>query len=453
MNNDLTVGKPEKVLWKFCIPLFGSIVFQQLYNIADSLVVGKFVGENALAAVGNSYEITLIFIAFAFGCNIGCSVIVAQLFGAGKYREMRTAVYTTWISCALLCMVLMVFGILLCENMLLLINTPAEILTDSKLYLDIYIWGLPFLFFYNIATGIFSALGDSRTPFLFLAASSLSNILVDIWFVQGFHMGVGGVAWATFLCQGISCILAIYTVYKRLAAIQKEDKGRGKEIYFSFEILKKIVTIAVPSILQQSFVSVGNIILQSVINGFGPGVIAGYAASVKLNNLVITSFTTLGNGVSSYTAQNIGANKIPRIKEGFGAGLKIVWILCVPIVALYLTCGGVLVNCFMSEPSELALHTGVQFLRILSPFYFVVSVKLVADGILRGAGLMRQFMISTFADLILRVTLAVILAQVLGVTGIWCAWPVGWLIGMALSVWFYKNGPWKGNENFLAIKN
>lgn len=442
MNHDLTVGKPETVLWRFCIPLFGSIVFQQLYNIADSLVVGKFVGENALAAVGNSYEITLIFIAFAFGCNIGCSVIVAQLFGAGKVREMKTAVYTTWIACAVLCAGLMALGILMCGQLLLLINTPLEIMADSMLYLDIYIWGLPFLFFYNIATGIFSAMGDSRTPFLFLAVSSLSNIAVDIWFVKGFHMGVGGVAWATFLCQGMSCVLAVYVVQKRLAGIRSE----GKAPLFSWAILRKIVSIAVPSILQQSFISVGNIILQSVINGFGPGVIAGYAAAVKLNNLVITSFTTLGNGVSSYTAQNIGANIMPRIREGFRAGIKLVWTLCVPIVLLYLSMGSILVECFMNGPSDMALDTGVQFLRILSPFYFVVSVKLVADGILRGAGLMRQFMVSTFTDLILRVALAIGLSRMLGAVGIWSAWPVGWVIGMALSVWFYRNGPWRGNR-------
>ena len=159
MNKDLTVGEPEKVLWQFCLPLFGSIIFQQLYNIADSFVVGKFVGENALAAVGNSYEITLIFIAFAFGCNIGCSVIVSRLFGTKEYGEMKTAVYTSLIATAVLCGVLMLFGILCGDSLLLLINTPEEVFGDSKLYLDIYIWGLPFLFFYNVCTGIFSALG------------------------------------------------------------------------------------------------------------------------------------------------------------------------------------------------------------------------------------------------------------------------------------------------------
>ena len=192
MMNDLTVGKPEAVLWKFCLPLFGSIVFQQLYNIADSFVAGKFIGENALAAVGNSYEVTLIFIAFAFGCNMGCSVIVSQFFGAKKYENMKTTVYTAMITSAVACILLMVVGLVFCDSLLGIINTPTELMKDSKLYLDIYILGLPFVFFYNIATGIFSALGDSKTPFYFLAVSSTSNIVVDILFVTVFRMGVAG---------------------------------------------------------------------------------------------------------------------------------------------------------------------------------------------------------------------------------------------------------------------
>ena len=175
------------------------------------MVAGKFIGENALAAVGNSYEITLIFIAFAFGCNMGCSVIVSQLFGAKEYGRLKTAVSTACIFSAVLCLMLMVTGTLVCGLLLYLIRTPHEVFSDSKLYLDIYIWGLPFVFFYNIATGIFSALGDSKTPFYFLAVSSTSNIAVDILFVKAFHMGVAGVAWATFLCQGASCILAVLT--------------------------------------------------------------------------------------------------------------------------------------------------------------------------------------------------------------------------------------------------
>ena len=440
MNRDLTTGKPETVLWQFCLPLFGSIIFQQLYNITDSLVAGKFIGENALAAVGNSYEITLIFIAFAFGCNIGCSVIVSTYFGAKRFNEMKTAVYTALIFSGALCLTLMLIGILGCNSLLELIRTPQEVFADSKLYLDIYVWGLPFVFYYNISTGIFSAMGDSRTPFYFLAVSSCANIAMDIWFVAGFHMGVAGVAWATFICQGISAFLALFVVMKKLRAIRTEERCR----IFSSSICIKIAKIAIPSILQQSFVSVGNIILQGVINGFGPGVMAGYSAAIKLNNLVITSFTTLGNGISNYTGQNLGAGKLPRIPQGFRAGIKMVWLLSLPIVILYFTCGRFLLMLFMNTPSQDAMHTGLMLLRIVSPFYFVISAKLVSDGVLRGAGLMGPFMVGTFTDLILRVLLAVFLSGTqLGATGIWCAWPVGWTISAILSIFFYSRGPWR----------
>ena len=449
MMNDLTVGKPEAVLWKFCMPLFGSIVFQQLYNIADSFVAGKFIGENALAAVGNSYEITLIFIAFAFGCNMGCSVIVSQFFGARRYENMKTAVYTAMITSAMICIVIMVCGLLFCDSLLGMINTPEELLGDSKIYLDIYILGLPFVFFYNIATGIFSALGDSKTPFYFLAASSTSNIAVDILFVTVFHMGVAGVAWATFLCQGVSCVLAVFVVFRRLKGIETD-----KVPLFSFDILKRIMTVAVPSILQQSFISVGNIIIQGTINGFGSSVMAGYSAAVKLNNLVITSFTTLGNGISNYTAQNIGAGKLPRIREGFKAGIKMVWMLSAPLFVLYFFAGKWILYAFIDEPTVLALQTGIEFLRILSPFYFVISMKFVADGILRGAGMMGKFMVTTFLDLILRVGIAVLLSgTILGATGIWCAWPIGWIVAVILSLAFYKSGRWNDLEKVESGKN
>ena len=433
MNKDLTVGKPSTVLWQFCLPMFGSIVFQQLYNIADSLVAGKFVGESALAAVGNSYEITLIFIAFAFGCNIGCSVVVSRFFGARQYRDMKTAVTTSLIGCAVLVALLMAAGLAGCDALLALINTPAEIMADSALYLDIYVLGLPFMFFYNVATGIFSALGDSKTPFLFLAASSVSNIFMDILFVTAFDMGVAGVAWATFLCQGASCVLALWAVARRMRSIPTE----GRPVLFSWRMLGKIAVIAVPSILQQSSVSVGNIIIQSVINGFGTGVMAGYSASVKLNNLVITSFTTLANGISNYTSQNLGAAKPERVRQGYLAGVKLVWLICVPLAAAYFFAGRQLLFLFMSEPTGTAIETGILFLRIVAPFYFVVSLKLVSDGVLRGCSLMVQFMAATFADLILRVALSVGLsATSLGSTGIWLSWPIGWVIGTGLSLLF-----------------
>lgn len=442
MNKDLTVGKTSTVLWKFCLPLFGSIIFQQLYNIADSFVAGKFVSEDALAAVGNSYEITLIFIAFAFGCNIGCSVITAQLFGAKNYKEMKTAVYTTLIAGGVLCVVLMAVGVIFCTDLLRFINTPNNVLADSKLYLDIYILGLPFVFYYNIATGIFSALGDSKTPFIFLACSSLSNIGMDILFVTAFKMGVAGVAWATFICQGISCILAVVFVFIRLAKIKTTEKSK----IFSWKLLGKISVVAIPSILQQSFISVGNIIIQGIINSFGSAVMAGYSASIKLNNLVITSLTTLGNGISNFTAQNLGAQKPERVKEGFKSGIKLVWMLCIPLTILYIFVGKYLLYIFLDNPSGTAMDVGIEILRILAPFYIVVSAKLVADGVLRGAEMMNKFMIATFTDLVLRVVLAKALSIPFGTTGIWLAWPIGWSVATVLSVMFYRTGIWRKNR-------
>lgn len=447
MNKDLTIGKPEKVLWSFCLPLFGSIIFQQLYNIADSFVAGKYIGENALAAVGNSYEITLIYIAFAFGCNIGCSVLTSRYYGSKDYSNVKTTVSTSIITSTIVCLLLMITGIIFNEAMLHAINTPFAIFADSKLYLEIYIYGLPFVFLYNISTGIFAGLGDSKTPFLFLAVSSTTNIAVDILFVKIFHMGVLGVALATFICQGISCIVSLSVVMLRLKKLHSTQKHK----WYSIDILKQFSIIAIPSILQQSFISVGNIIIQGVINGFGPGVIAGYSAGVKLNNLVITSFTTIGNGMSNYSSQNIGAGKNDRIHPGFRAGLKMVMCLCIPISILYFSIPDKLLGLFLNTPSNEALHSGIMFLRILSPFYLIISSKLVADGILRGASRMREFMIATFTDLILRVVLVIVLSRTsLGYIGIWTAWPIGWTIASLLSIMFYVHIFYIGNRTKIG---
>ena len=447
MNKDLTVGKPSQVLWQFCLPMFGSIIFQQLYNIADSLVAGKFIGENALAAVGNSYEITLIFIAFAFGCNIGCSVIVSRYFGAKDYDEMKTSVYTSLIGSAVLCAVLMLIGLVGCHSLLELINTPEEILADSSLYLDIYVLGLPFMFFYNIATGIFSALGDSKTPFYFLAVSSLSNIGVDILFVAGFKMGVAGVAWATFLCQGVSCVLSLWVVARRVRAVPSE----GERVWFSWKMLGQIAVVAIPSILQQSFVSVGNIIIQSVVNSFGASVIAGFAAATKLNNVLISSLTTLGSGISNYASQNLGAGKNERVKAGFGAGVRLLGSICLCFTALYLLAGRQLLMLFMNSPTGEAINTGLTFLQTIAPFYLLLAFKLTSDGLMRGCGMMGRFMATTLSDLFLRVVLAILFSRWLGVNGIWLSWPVGWFVGTVLSMVFYRTSIYRQAEEKTTL--
>lgn len=439
MNKDLTVGKTSKVLWIFCLPLFGSVLFQQLYNIADSFVAGHYIGHQALASVGNSYEITLIFLAFAFGCNVSSSVIVAQIFGSKRYGKMKTGILTAFLASGLICLLLMVFGLLFSKRLLLALQTPSTLMEDSLSYLRIYIFSLPFVFYYNLSTGIFSALGDSKTPFLFLVVSSMSNVLMDIFFVKYLKRGVTGLAEATLLCQGISCLLALYYLSKRLKKIKDQEKGE----FFSWSIVRDLAKIAIPSTLQQSFISVGNLFIQAMVNSFGIHVMAGYAASVKLNNLLITSLTTFGNGVSSFSGQNLGAGKTDRIQEAFHAGLKLVWLIVLPIFLLYFFQGEKLLVFFIEDEAKEALAVGKEFLQILSPFYFVVSVKLLCDGILRGISKMKEFMIATFTDLILRVLLCYIFSRTgLASRGLWLGWPVGWLAGMVLSYYYFKTTKW-----------
>lgn len=434
MIQDLTVGNSQKTLIKYTMPMFVSVVFQQLYNIADSMIAGKFAGEDALAAVGASYPITMIFMAVAVGSNIGCSVIISQLFGAKAYEKLKTAVTTTLIAGLVLSVLLTIIGLLTTPAMMRMIQTPDNIFADGALYLRIYIGGFVFLFLYNVATGMFNSLGDSKTPLYFLIGSSVGNIILDIVFVAVFHWGVAGVAWATFIAQGIACILALITFRCRVGEIQTDKKAP----LFSWDLLKNISLVAVPSILQQSFVSIGNIFIQSLVNSYGSGVIAGYSAAVKLNTFIITGFTTLGNGVSSFTAQNRGAGKPERIRDGFVAGIKMAVCVAVPFFAAYFFFGNGMMLLFMDHSGGTAMTAGNMFLRIVSPFYFVVSVKLVADGVLRGAESMGFFMISTFTDLILRVILAFVFSAYMGATGIWMSWPVGWSVATVLSFVFYR---------------
>lgn len=439
MVNDLTNGNIHKKLWLFSIPMLISVMFQQIYNIADSMIAGIFAGEDALAAVGASYPITMLFMAVAIGSNTGCSVVISQLFGAKDYKDMKTAINTTFFVCFLLSIILTGLGFLFCNPLMKLIHTPDNIFVDGKLYLTIYVAGFLFLFLYNVCTGIFNALGDSRTPLYFLIFSSIGNIILDLLFVAVFHWGVAGVAFATFLAQGISGILSFFTLQKRLKGIKIE----GKPAKYSSKMLIRVAKIAIPSILQQSFVSVGNMFIQTYVNSFGSAAIAGYSAAIKLNTFAITSFTTLANGLSSFAAQNIGARKRERVRKGLFSGLLLAFLVAVPFFILYFFFGNRMMSLFL-KPSEAgkAIKIGKEFLTIASPFYFIAAIKLMCDGLLRGAGMMAGFMSSTFTDLLLRVILAgffsgnFIKSLGYGITGIWMAWPVGWSISMVISIIF-----------------
>ncbi len=439
MVTDLTKGHPDKTLWRFLLPMMFSVAFQQIYNIADSMIAGKFAGEDALAAVGASYPITVIFMAFAVGMNLGASVIVSRLFGAGDRKGVKRAVTTAFASSLSLAVILTVYGYFFCRNMMEWIHTPQNIMQDGVLYLKIYVFGLIFLMLYNVCTGIFTALGDSRTPLWFLLGSSAGNIVLDLLFVAKLHWGVAGVAWATFIAQGISAVLALVTLLVRL----QKFAGTERVPLFDRKLFVQILAIAVPSILQQSVLSVGNLFVQDIVNRYGSAVVAGYSGAIKLNTFAINIFMTLGSCLSSYTAQNIGAGKQERIPMGFRTGLKLSELTALPFVVLYFGLSQQMMGLFLNAESSAAIHAGVMFLRIVSPWYFMIVVKLMTDGIIRGSGAMIYFVIATIPDLILRIGFALMLSPRFGSTGIWMAWPFGWIAATVLTIIFYrkvKNG-------------
>ena len=326
MVKDMTKGKVTPILLKFSLPLLISVIFQQFYSIADSIIAGRCINIDALSAIGASYPITMIFLAVGTGMNVGCSVVISTLFGAKDYKQMKTAVFTSIISTGVLAAVLTLVGYFTSGVFLRLLGTDDSIFADSQTYLNIYVFGLLFLFIYNICTGIFTALGDGNTPLYFLIGSSLGNIGLDLLFVAVFKMGVAGTAWATFICQGICSVLAFIVLIRRIAKIKCE-----KFRYFMWKTLGKIATMSIPSILQQSFVSVGQLFIQSLVNACGTDVVAGYASAIKLNTFAITTFATVGNSVSSFTAQNIGAKEYKRVRTGFRVGV----LLCLGIAVLF----------------------------------------------------------------------------------------------------------------------
>ena len=441
MNTDLTQGKPFKVLLKYILPLFGSAVFQQLYTLADTIIAGRFAGQTALTAIGASNSIVNILMAIALGANAGCAVLVSRLFGAKNNSGVKTAVFTALIAFAVLSVVLLGAGVGSCEPLLAALKTPEAALGESVTYLNIYYFGLPFLILYNLGTGIFSALGDSRTPFIFLVGSSVSNIVLDILMVGPW--GVAGVAWATFIAQGVACILTIIVVLRRLKKLPTDEKPR----VFVFSVLKTLLILALPVALQNSFVSVGNLIIQIKINELaninGIGITDGFTAGVKLIVFCTTCFCTCGNGLTNFVSQCYGAGKHERINQGFKAAIVISSVMTAVFVAICMIFSRQLTELFMSAEGDttLAVNSGSQYVMIVAPFYLIVNIKVLADDVVRGTGGNLGFTISTFTDLILRVALVFLLTGPLGFAGVGWAWAIGWTLGCVVAFSFYANIP------------
>lgn len=430
---------PGKALLMFVIPMILGNLFQQFYNITDSVIVGRFVGEQALAAVGASAAITNVFIAIAIGGGNGSAVVISQFFGAGKMGKMKTAVFTTLINFLAISACLGLVGVVLNDQILHWVNTPEDVFADAAIYLSIYFMGLPFLFMYNIQASIFNALGDSKKPLYLLIFSSLLNIVLDLVLVVCFDQGVRGVAVATLMAQGVSAVVSFVLLMKKLKGYQTEEKYG----YYDKSMVRSMVRIAVPSTVQQSIVHIGILLVQAVVNNFGSAALAGYSAGSRIESLSIVPMLAIGNAMSTFTAQNIGAGKLERVKEGYKMCYVLVLSTGLFLCIMYQLFGGQFVSLFLEDSSGEAYAVGVQYVKFLAFFYSFIGLKSATDGLLRGAGDVVAFTTANLVNLSIRVIVTNIFAPIYGIQVAWMAVPMGWAANYLISFSWYLTGKWK----------
>lgn len=444
-NFDMIQGNPGKSLLLFALPMILGNLFQQFYNMADSIIVGRFVGEDALAAVGASYSLTTVFIMVAIGGGIGASVLTSQYLGAAHYGRMKTSVYTALISFLVLSVILAVFGLFMNETILTLLKTPENIMADAVLYLEIYFIGLPFLFMYNILSAIFNAVGKSNIPLYLLLFSSVLNIGLDLFMVRALGLGVAGVAIATVLAQGLSAVLSFLILIRSLKYYTVPETGRVR--IFDWEMLLRGTKIAIPSIIQQSIVSIGMLLVQSVVNSFGSSVLAGYSAGMRIESICIVPMIATGNAVSTFTAQNLGAGKPDRVKKGYRAGLLMVISFGAAICLILQLFHGGIISAFVDENSgALSYATGNAYLTFIGWFFCIIGFKAVTDGVLRGAGDVMVYMAANLINLGIRVFVANYFAADWGVQAVWYAVPMGWTANFIISWLWFRTGKWSSKK-------
>lgn len=444
MENDYLVRKkPMQALILFALPIIIGNLFQQTYTMADSAIVGRYVSEQALAAVGASYSLTNIFLCVAIGGGIGTSVIVSRYFGAKDYRKTITAIFTSLISFFVLSILLGAVGLLFGRRIMIALNTPAGALDMAVEYLNIYFVGLPFLFMYNVLSAMFNALGKSKIPLCFLIFSSLFNIVLDFILITQFAMGVAGVAWATLIAQGISAVLSFLVL---LFKLRKLDGGRHR--IFAKEEIRPMFRIALPSILQQSTVSIGMMLVQSVVNSFGTEALAGFSAAMRIEAICVVPMTGIGNAISSYTAQNIGAKQEKRVTEGYHVANRLVILFSLLILLILEIFNGPIIAMFLGDDgTDIALSTGRSYLTFMGFFFCLIGFKMAVDGLLRGAGDMKIFTAANLVNLTIRVAVAKIFALRYGIAVVWYAVPIGWFANWLISFIRYRTGKWKAAIN------
>ena len=430
MSNDeyLITDTPLKALTVFAMPMILGSFFQQIYNMADSVIVGQFVGSSALAAVGACAALTNVFICVALGAGVGAGVLVSRYFGAREYGKMKTIMSTSLFSFLILSIVLGIFGFCFSRSMMRVLQTPGDILNDAVLYLQVYFAGFPFLFMYNILSNMFTSIGESKIPLGLLIFSSILNILMDLWMVAGLGLGVFGAALATLMAQGISAVFSLFLFLSRMR------RYKSRFDWFDRQELYSMLQIAVPSVLQQSTVSIGMMIVQAVVNPFGTQALAGYSATMRVENVFSLIFVSIGNAVSPYVSQNLGAKKIERIKKGYHAAL--VLDVCFAVLAFIVieTLHTQISSLFLGKDgTALAYQVSEGYMKWLGYFFIFMGIKMATDGVLRGLGIMRPFLIANMVNLAIRLSVALICAPRFGIVFVWLAVPAGWFANFLIS--------------------
>lgn len=435
---DFTNGKVGPLILKFSLPMIIGNVFQQLYNIVDSLVVGNFLGKDALAAVGASFPVIFALISLIIGVATGATIIIAQYFGAKDYERVKRAIDTMYIFTFIASIIVSIAGIYFVEDIFRLLQLPEELMPQAKSYLTIYMAGMIVFFGFNGTSAILRGLGDSRTPLYFLIIASLVNIILDLLFILVFGWGVAGVALATVLAQGGAFVTAIIYLNKTHRILKFSFRGW----VFDSEIFRNSIRIGLPSGMQHTFVALGMMALMGIVNTFGTSVIAAYSVAQRIDSLAAMFAMNFGQAITSFTGQNIGANKLDRVKNGFMSTMLMGSIITVIVTLFVVIFGKQIVGLF--TPDELVVNSGAGYLTIVSPFYITLTAMFIIGGVMRGAGdTIVPMFITLFSLWVVRIPLAFFLSAKMGETGIWWAIPIGWISGMVLSYIYYLTGRWK----------
>jgi putative MATE family efflux protein len=434
---DLTEGNETKLLILFALPMLVGNVFQQLYNMVDSWVVGRYVGTAALAAVGASFPILFLMIAMVMGLAMGSNVLIAQYYGAKDMPRVRAAIDTTYIVLFWTSIVLTVLGLLAAEPILRLLRVPAEVLAPAALYLRIIFSGIILLFGFNGVSAILRGLGDSMTPLYMLVFSTLLNIVLDLTFVRVFGWGIAGVAWATVIAQGASFLGALVYLNRTHEVLRSDFL----HLRFDREIFIQSIRIGLPSGIQQSLVALGLMFMSAVVNGFGTTVMAGFAAASRIDSFVGMPSMNISMALSTFVGQNLGARRSDRARRGYHAALAIGLGVTAFLVVVLLVFGKYLVAVFSPDPAVIAV--GSQYLAIIAPFYFAFTLMFITNGLIRGAGEALVPMFSTLVAMwVVRVPAAVLFSSLWGVVGVWWSMPTGWIFGVIISQIYYATGRW-----------